>query len=153
LPRPAIVVAFKVFYLDPDDLQTAVQISDTVLQEGQGMHGGLGRDSTYNNMAAIGPDFKQGFTDVAPASNADLAPTLAKLMGIDLKPRGTLRGRVLQEALIDGPAAPVVKTERLFSSVVNGRQTLLQYQEVSRTRYIRAACRVTPETRAQASCP
>ena len=153
LPRPAIVVAFKVFYLDPDDLQTAVQISDTVLQKGQGIHGGLGRDSTYNNMAAIGPDFKQGFTDTAPASNADLAPTLARVMGIDLKPKGTLQGRVLQEALNNGPAAPMVKTERLFSSVVNGRQTLVQYQELSRTRYIRAACVMTPETRAQAACP
>ena len=153
LPRPAIVVAFKVFYLDPDDLQTAVQISDTVLREGQGIHGGLGRDSTYNNMAAIGPDFKQGFTDTAPASNADLAPTLARVMGIDLKPKGTLQGRVLQEALSGGPAAPSVKTERLLSSEVNGRQMLVQYQEVSRTRYIRAACITTPETRTQPSCP
>ena len=81
LPRPAIVVAFKVFYLNPDDLQTAVQIADTVLQEGQGMHGGLGRDSTYNNMAAIGPDFKQRFTDTAPASNADIAPTRSRASG------------------------------------------------------------------------
>ena len=60
LPRPAIVVAFKVFYLNPNDLQSAIQLSDTGLQEGQGMHGGFGRDSTFNNMAAIGPDFKPG---------------------------------------------------------------------------------------------
>jgi arylsulfatase A-like enzyme len=76
-PRPAIAVAFKVFCLDPGDLQTAIQISDTVLQEGQGMHGGFGRDSTYNNMAAVGPDFKNGFVDRAPVSNADIVPTLA----------------------------------------------------------------------------
>jgi hypothetical protein len=39
-PRPDIVVAFRVFYLDPDDLQTAVQLADTGLQQGQGYHGG-----------------------------------------------------------------------------------------------------------------
>jgi hypothetical protein len=38
LPRPAIAVAFKVFYLKPGDLQSAAQISDTSLQEGEGMH-------------------------------------------------------------------------------------------------------------------
>jgi hypothetical protein len=27
------------------------------------MHGSLGRDNTFNNMAAIGPDFKRGFVD------------------------------------------------------------------------------------------
>ena len=44
LLRPSIVVSFKVFYLRPGDLQSAVQISDTVLQKGQGMHGGCDRD-------------------------------------------------------------------------------------------------------------
>ena len=44
-PRPAIVVSFKTFTLDPqeaasgDPLQNAVQIADTTLQQGQGMHG------------------------------------------------------------------------------------------------------------------
>src|SRR5206468_10467852 len=46
VPRPAIAVALKVFYLTSGDLQTAVQISDANQQPGQGMHGGLGRDST-----------------------------------------------------------------------------------------------------------
>ena len=63
LPRPAIVAAFKVFYLNPDDLLTAIQISDSTFQEGQGMHGGFGRDSTFNNMAAMGPDFKTRYAD------------------------------------------------------------------------------------------
>src|SRR5262249_52928089 len=42
LPRPAIVVAFKVFYMNPDNVLTAVQVSDGALQEGQGIHGGFG---------------------------------------------------------------------------------------------------------------
>jgi arylsulfatase A-like enzyme len=104
VPRPAIVVAFRVFYLDPDNLLTAIQVSDGALQEGQGIHGGFGRDSTYNNMAAIGPDFKAGFVDRTPAGNGDLAPTVAHLIGTDLA-RGGLSGRVLSEALTSGAAS------------------------------------------------
>ena len=63
VPRPAIVVAFKHFDQSAGDLQSGVQIADTTLQEGQGNHGGFGRDQTWNNMAAMGPDFKAGFVD------------------------------------------------------------------------------------------
>jgi arylsulfatase A-like enzyme len=151
LPRPAIVVAFKVFYLDPDDLQTAVQICDTGLQEGQGMHGGFGRDSTYNNMAAIGPDFKPRFVDQAPVSNADIAPTLARMMGLELTSEGPLAGRVLQEAMKDGPAAPAVRTELVRSPAASGRLTLLQYQELGRSRYFDYAC-IIPADQPAAGC-
>ena len=92
VPRPAIGVAFKVFYRTPGDLQSAIQISDAVLQDGQGMHGGFGRDSTYNNMAAIGPDFKPRSIDPAPVGNADIAPTLAHLL--EFAPTNTYRSAV-----------------------------------------------------------
>ncbi len=110
LPHPAMAVAFKVFYLNPADLQTAIQIADTTLQEGQGMHGGIGRESTFNNMAAMGPDFKRGFVDPAPVSNADIVPTLLKLMTIPAQPHGTLKGRSIDEALIGGAESTPVKT-------------------------------------------
>ena len=132
LPRPAIVVAFKVFRGDPADMQTAAQISDTVLQEGQGMHGGFGRDSTYNNMAALGPDFKRRFADALPASNADIAPTLASAMGFTLKSRGALRGRVLEEALEGHPAGRVAVPTRTLSAPTAARRTLLVYREIRR---------------------
>jgi hypothetical protein len=75
VPRPAIVVAFKTFNQVPGNLLSAVQVSDTTLQEGQGNHGGFERGLTFNNMAAIGPDFKAGFADDLPVGNTDLAPT------------------------------------------------------------------------------
>ena len=68
LPRPTIAVTLKVFYLKPGDLQSAIQVTDANLAQGQGMHGGLGRESTFNNMAAIGPHFKRRFVDNAPVS-------------------------------------------------------------------------------------
>jgi len=148
LPRPAIVVAFKTFYRNNGDLQTAIQISDTSYQEGQGMHGGFGRDQTYNNMAAIGPDFKAGFVDAAPVSNADITPTLARTMGLNIKPVGTLSGRVVTEALKEGGVvtAPAGQVQR--STAVNGRQTLLMFQEYGGVRYLDAACIVTAQQNA-----
>jgi hypothetical protein len=110
LPRPAIVVAFKTFLREPGNLLSAVQIADTPLQQGQGSHGSFGRDNTFNNMAAFGPDFKQGFLDALPVSNADIAATAAKLLGLTLPARGRLQGRVLSEALAGKPL-PLPGTE------------------------------------------
>jgi arylsulfatase A-like enzyme len=152
VPRPAIVVAYKVFNQIPGDLQSAVQVSDTPLQEGQGMHGGFGRDQTFNNMAAFGPDFKKGFPDDTPVGNIDIVPTLAKILGIEMPSNGTLKGRVLQEALTGGAAA---KSETLKTIVSapdsNGISTMLEYQEAGGVRYYKRACLVTKATTNQ--CP
>jgi arylsulfatase A-like enzyme len=142
LPRPAIVVTFRVFYLNPADLQTAVQVSDTPLQTGQGMHGGFGRDSTFNSMAAIGPDFKSHFVDTAPVGNGDLTPTLAHLLGFDLPRTGKLVGRVLTEALAGGPEATPAQERSARSTAASGHQTLLLFQQLSGVRYLDAACLV-----------
>jgi arylsulfatase A-like enzyme len=151
VPRPAAVVAFKVFYLNPGDLQTAIQLSDTALQEGQGMHGGFGRDSTWNNMAAMGPDFRRGFVDPLPVGNADIAPTLAHLMGLDL-PEGGLAGRVLREALAGGAAGTAPRVRYLRSAAAGGRQTILAYQEHEGVRYLDRACFVAPTTSDDEAC-
>ena len=143
VPRPAIVVTYKVFYRNQGDLQSAAQVSDTTLQEGQGMHGGFGRDQTFNNMAAIGPDFKVGFVDEAPAGNIDIAPTLAHLLGLQMPSVGNVRGRVLEE-VFGGGSAPGVAARKVMLSAPdeNGSSTLLEYQELGGTRYYDAACLV-----------
>jgi arylsulfatase A-like enzyme len=145
LPRPDIVVPFKVFYLDPDDLQTGVQVADTMLQQGQGIHGGFGRESTYNTMIAWGPDFKRGFADLAPASNADIASTLSHILGVKPRPKGALSGRVLRESLAGGPDASAVEIKTLMSASVNALRTVLFYQEFDGRRYLTTACR-TPDS-------
>jgi arylsulfatase A-like enzyme len=142
-PRPAIAVNFRTFSLDPaNPLQTAVQIADTTLQEGQGMHGSLGRDNTYNNMAAIGPDFRHGFVDDAPVGNADIARTLAHVLGLPLPSNGDLRGRVLREALVGGHRAPGFERHRRVSAEAPGTDhaTVLEYQTVEGRRYFDVAC-------------
>jgi hypothetical protein len=139
-PRPAIVVAFKTFYLTPGDLQSAIQISDTNLQEGQGNHGGFGRDCTLNNMAAIGPDFKSAFADSAPVSNADIVPTIARILGLDLPSHGALKGRAIAEALSGAPDAIPFTARASKSQPANGKITILQFQEAGGERYFDRAC-------------
>jgi arylsulfatase A-like enzyme len=149
MPRPAIVVGFKTFLLEPGNLLSAVQVSDTPLQEGQGMHGGFGRDSTFNNMAAVGPDFKQGFTDSLPASNADIVPTVAHILGLRLPRAGKLRGRVLAEALLDGAdSAPVRREFTISPRTTSGLTTVLLYQELEGRRYFDTACLVAAQGQA-----
>ena len=110
-PTPTIAVTFKTFSTDPKQpIMSEVQIADYVLQQGQGMHGSFGRGNTFNFMAAIGPDFKKQFVDQAPISNADIAPTLAQILGFVIISKGELKGRVLREALAGGP--PTISFQR-----------------------------------------
>jgi arylsulfatase A-like enzyme len=140
MPHPSIVVSFKSFLLKKGDSLSAVQVSDTPLQEGQGMHGGFGRDSTFNNMAAAGPDFKKGFTDPLPVSNADIAPTLAHILGLQLPSAGKLQGRVLDEALIGGSSRAHARHAQVTSQPTPaGKATTLRYQELRGRRYFDSA--------------
>jgi arylsulfatase A-like enzyme len=151
MPRPAVFVSFKDFNATPGDLQTGKQICDTTLQEGQGNHGGFGRDQTYNNMAAIGPDFKAGFVDETPVSNMDIVPTIAKILGIEMPSVGTLKGRAAVEALAGEKKTETVARKTMLSAPTSsGVRTLLEYQEAGGERYNDRACQVDGEVK---SCP
>ncbi len=152
VPRPAIVVAFKRFTQHAGDLQSAVQIADTTLQEGQGQHGGFGREQTLNNMAAMGPDFKHGFVDDLPMGNLDIAPTLAHILGFEMPSVGTLKGRVVGEALAQGKTeAKAPEKITISAPAESGMRTLLQYQLKDGVAYYDQACLV--KDAAAKSCP
>jgi len=143
VPTPAIALNFRNFALDPlNPDMTRVELADSGLQEGQGMHGSFSRGDTFNNMAAIGPDFKRGFTDIAPVSNADVVPTLAKILGFNIPANGDLQGRVLKEALLGGPnVRPWDLDQRIHQSFKDlGVRTVLVYQRFDGHRYYDAAC-------------
>jgi hypothetical protein len=103
------------------------------------MHGSFGRGDTFNNMAAIGPDFKQGYVDYAPVSNADVTPTLARILGLQLPSTGNLKGRPITEALVGGPDKVSYTTGTLTSPAANGQSTILNYQTVGDAKYFTAA--------------
>jgi hypothetical protein len=139
-PRPAMVVNFKSYASGCDLPYTcSVEVADSTLQQGQGMHGSFSRGDTFNFTAAIGPDFKQGFVDTAPVSNADVGKTIAALLRLDIPDNGKLVGRVLSETM-PGGAMPVVRKTKLSSKPSkNGLRTILQYQEAGATRYLDVA--------------
>jgi Type I phosphodiesterase / nucleotide pyrophosphatase len=139
-PHPAIAVNFRSFdTVCGEPVRCTVEIADTVLQQGQGMHGSFSRADTWNFMAMQGPDFKSKFIDPAPVSNADLGRTIAQVMQLDVHDKGVLLGRVLAEALPNG-TVPVV-TSRMVASepAANGLVTVLDMQTVGTTRYFDAA--------------
>jgi hypothetical protein len=139
-PHPSIAISFRSFdTVCGEPVRCTVEVADTVLQEGQGMHGSFSRADTWNFMAMQGPDFKSHFVDPAPASNADVGRTIAQLMQLDVSGKGKLVGRVLSEALPNG-AVPEV-TGRVLTSdpAANGLVTVINMQRVGETRYFDAA--------------
>jgi arylsulfatase A-like enzyme len=139
-PMPAIAVNFRTFSMGCEQpLTCTVEIADTGLQQGQGMHGSFSRADTMNFMAAIGPDFKAGFADEAPASNADVGKTLSRILGLKIKNNGKLIGRVLTETMPGGATANAVAKVLRSDPDANGVRTILDYQLVGNTRYFDAA--------------
>ena len=139
-PHPTIVVNFRSWSSGCEEpTNCSVEIADTVLRQGQGMHGSFSRGDTLNFMAAIGPDFKAGFVDPLPVSNADVGATAARLMGLTQEAKGNLVGRVMTEAMPNGA------TPKAFSGTVkskpsaNGLRTVLMFQRVGTQRYFDAA--------------
>ena len=138
--QPDIALNFRSFALGCDDPTTCgVEVADSALQQGQGMHGSFSRADTRNIMGAVGPSFRQSFVDPAPASNADIGRTVAFLLGLDVPDTGRLLGRVLVEATPEGDG-PAVRQHLVASEPdARGLQTLLRFQTVGRTAYFDAA--------------
>jgi arylsulfatase A-like enzyme len=138
--QPSIVVSFRSRAGDcPNPELCAVEVADTGLQQGQGMHGSFSRADTHNFMAAIGPDFKQGFRDPDPVSNADVAPTVADILGLHTAAIGHLTGRPMSEALVGGTVLNVASKIVRSSPAANGFVTVLDEQEAGGEPYFDAA--------------
>ena len=139
-PTPAIVLNFRSFSVGcADPTACGVEVADTPLQQGQGVHGSFSRADTRSVMAAAGPDFRSGYDDAAPVSTADLGKTIAALLGLKTKDKGRLTGRVITEALVNG--APVFAKSGVLRSPPDdfGRRTELKFQTIGNTRYFDAA--------------
>jgi hypothetical protein len=139
-PNPSIVVNFRSYVAGCEEpTNCSVEVADTVLRQGQGMHGSFGRGDTMNFMAAIGPDFKAGYVDALPVSNADIGMTVARLLGLAPSPRGNLTGRVMTEAMPNG-ATPKASSGTVKSQpAANGLRTVLNFQRVLSQRYFDVA--------------
>jgi Type I phosphodiesterase / nucleotide pyrophosphatase len=139
-PNPSIVVNFRSYVAGCDEpTNCSVEVADTVLRQGQGMHGSFGRGDTMNFMAAIGPDFKAGYVDPLPVSNADVGMTMAQLLGVHAVAEGGLIGRVMSEALPNGITPKAADGKIVSKPAANGLQTVVKYQRVLSQRYFDVA--------------
>jgi hypothetical protein len=139
-PNPSIVVNFRSYVEGcSEPTNCSVEVADTVLRQGQGMHGSFGRGDTMNFMAAIGPNFKAGYVDPLPVSNADVGMTIAEFMGLHASDNGGLEGRVISEALPNGIIPKAADGKIVSKPAANGLQTVVKYQRVLSHRYFDAA--------------
>jgi len=139
-PTPSIVVNFRSYAEGcAEPTNCSVEIADTVLRQGQGMHGSFGRGDTLNFMAAIGPDFKAGYVDALPVNNADIGMTIAQLMGLHPVNNGGLTGRVMSEALPNGIVLKSADGTITSKPAANGLQTVVKFQRVLSQRYFDVA--------------
>ena len=139
-PVPAILVSFRSFSTGcADPLTCTVEVADTRLQQGQGMHGAFSRADTIIIGGAIGPDFRRGFIDPAPTSNADIGKTVAKILNLYIRDTGRLVGRVLSEAMPNGKLPKWRTCIGESEQDAAGRRTVIQIQQVANTRYFDSA--------------
>jgi arylsulfatase A-like enzyme len=87
----------------------------TTTDSGVAGHGASSPYDVHSTLIAAGPDIREHAISDAPTSNADLAPTLLRLLG--LKVPATMTGRVIEEALRNGPAIASVTVEHTTETV------------------------------------
>ena len=110
------------------------------LPANRGMHGSFSPRDVHNTLVASGPHFRKGFHDTLPTGNVDVAPTVARLLGLPLP---DAQGRVLEEALLEGLSLErfVVESTLQTSTTVEGLRLLLPTDpdghavDAQRTRY------------------
>jgi len=105
-------------------------------------HGSMSPWNVRNTLLAWGADFKKGVTIHTPAGNVDVTPTILALLGIDA--HDGLDGRVLVEALADGPDAEQMVAETRMHTVQAGAcRAALQISEIAGHRYVDKSWRLS----------
>jgi len=84
-------------------------------QSGVAGHGTSSPHDIHIPLIAAGPDFREHALSEVPTSNVDLAPTLLRLLGLEAPP--TMTGRVIEEALRNGPPPASVPINRVTETV------------------------------------
>ena len=84
-------------------------------QSGTAGHGTTSVFDIHIPLMAAGPDFRERAVSNAPTSNADIAPTLLRLLGLPI-PK-TMTGRVIEEGLLNGPQPSSLRVERTAETV------------------------------------
>jgi arylsulfatase A-like enzyme len=78
-------------------------------------HGTSSPYDVHSTLIAAGPDFREHAVSDVPTGNVDLAPTLLRLLGLEIP--ASMTGRVIEEALRNGPSIASVKVDRVTETV------------------------------------
>ena len=84
----------------------------------QGQHGSMSPQELRTFTVARGPDFKSNVSVATPTGHPDLAPTILHTLGLEIPHH--MDGRVLHEALVDGPVASLDTKDHIASRAVAG---------------------------------
>lgn len=127
----------------PDLLVTAAWTSEknefgyagTTAQGGTAGHGTASPFDVHNTLIAAGPAFKSGEPMTVASGNIDIAPTICHVLGLPIPE--TMDGRVLDEALVDGPQPRYVQWERRKHIARHGnREFVMSLTKVGDTTYL-----------------
>ena len=95
---PDIIVSFSYDETTAVAGKPGVSYASSVNRRGD--HGSFSPTDVRISLMARGPHFKPGLRDPLPSANVDIAPTVARILGFSMP---NAQGRVLEEALRDGP--------------------------------------------------
>jgi arylsulfatase A-like enzyme len=84
-------------------------------QSGTAGHGTSSPYDIHNPLIAAGPDVREHAVSDVPTGNVDLAPTVLRLLGLPVP--DTMTGRVIEEALRDGPPLSSVQVGHVTETV------------------------------------
>ena len=87
----------------------------TTTDSGVAGHGTSSPYDVHNTLIAAGPDFREHAISDVPTGNADLAPTLLRLLGLQIP--ASMTGRVIDEALRNGPSIASLIIDRVTETV------------------------------------
>jgi arylsulfatase A-like enzyme len=95
--------------------KNAAGFEGTTTAGGVAGHGSSSPYDVHNTLIAAGPDFRERVQSAVPTGNVDIAPTLLRLLSLDVP--GTMAGRVIEEGLRNGPAPSSVRVTHSTETV------------------------------------
>ncbi|MGZ4966898.1 MAG: alkaline phosphatase family protein, partial [Chthoniobacterales bacterium] len=128
---PDVIMSFR-WDEKPNEFGTPGMIdADWNRAPGKGTHATLSKFDLHNTLIAAGPDFRRDYRSEVASGNIDVAATILHIL--DVAPLVPLDGRILSEAMTDGPAEPSeVETRTVEASRDVATGHWRQYLKISR---------------------